>query len=93
MTNKVDVAELHNRINNLEQAIENLERKCKKADILLKMSRGTVKQMERDKQAARWIYDDIIENMMNRQVMMAAAGWDKYRERKKKQDAADPTCP
>lgn len=90
MAYKIEMAELRKRLEALEiinkaLAEENkeLERKEHKKDILLKMCRGREKQAGRDASTMRIIYGDLFEDMMNRQVGMAAAGWDKYYDRKK----------
>lgn len=65
------------------------DKELDKANLLLKMSRNQVKQMERDTHTTRSVYNDVIEDMMTRQVMMAAAGWDEYVARKKRREEAD----
>lgn len=61
-----------------------LDAKVKKAKLLLDMARGREKQSNRDTGTMRQVYNDLFEDMMNRQVGMAVAGWDKYYDRKKK---------
>lgn len=90
MAYKVEMAELRKRVDALEiinkaltEENKELERKEHKKDVLLKMCRGREKQYTRDENTVRRIYNDLIDDMMNRQIGMAACGWDKYHERKK----------
>lgn len=92
MITKSELAKLHSRINELTQANETFIKKARKYKLLADMCEGREKQYKRDDNATRRIYNDIIDDMMTRQILMVSVGWDERVQRKQAKLRNEDEC-